>query len=125
MQAVESMRKRVKSKGVTIFTAVDDLPTPNINEIATKPGLKRTSWASEAPASKKQEISEVMNAMSTVPGEQTNENDYMSTSINKQKKRRNISNTKEKSHINSNNSKKNKSRTSKPGKPFRKHGKHK
>ncbi|CAH8679600.1 unnamed protein product [Schistosoma rodhaini] len=123
-QAVESMRKRVKSKGVTIFTAVDDLPTPNINDIATKPGLKRTSWASEAPASKKQEISEIMNAMSTVPGGQTNENDFISISNNKQKKRRNVSDTKKKSRNNSNKNNKNKSKTSKRGKPFRNHGKH-
>ncbi|KAK4467330.1 hypothetical protein MN116_008933 [Schistosoma mekongi] len=84
-QAVESMRKRVKSKGVTVFTSVDDLATPNINEVPAKLGLKRTSWASEAPVSKKQEISDVIQVMSTVPSEQASEYNLKSVSFSKQK----------------------------------------
>ncbi|KAH8867016.1 ATP-dependent rRNA helicase RRP3 isoform 1 [Schistosoma japonicum] len=121
-QAVESMRKRVKSKGVTVFTSVDDLPTPNINEVPTKPGLKRTSWASEAPVSKKQEISEVMQVMSTVPSEQAGEYNLKSVSFSKQKKQRKVRDLKMKSH--QNNSKK-KNKNPKPGKPFKRHGKNK
>ncbi|CAH8662352.1 unnamed protein product [Heterobilharzia americana] len=114
-QAVESMRKRFKAKGVTVFTAVDDLPTPNGDEIATKPGLKRTAWASDAPTSKKLEISEVMNVMSTTPEEgETNGQNFKSFHIGK-KKRRKIQDMK-----GNNSNKKNK-----PAKKFRNHGKHK
>nr|AAW25720.1 SJCHGC06468 protein [Schistosoma japonicum] len=114
------MRKRVKSKGVTVFTSVDDSPTPNINEVPTKPGLKRTSWASEAPVSKKQEILEVMQVMSTVPSEQASEYNLKSVSFSKQKKQRKVRDLKMKSH--QNNSKK-KNKNPKPGKPLRGHGK--
>nr|CAH8875524.1 unnamed protein product [Trichobilharzia regenti] len=95
-QAVESMRKRSKAKGCTVFTAVDDLPTPNSNDIVTKPGLKRTAWASDAPVSKRLEISEVLNAMSTITEEEgTNQQDTTSIHLSKKKKRKVLSDKKD------------------------------
>ncbi|OON21415.1 DEAD/DEAH box helicase, partial [Opisthorchis viverrini] len=60
-QAMNVLQKRTK-QGKHVSTS--DLRTPCTTDLPTKPGLKRTAWASEAPLAKRNEILEVMKSVS-------------------------------------------------------------
>ncbi|KAG5445725.1 ribosomal RNA processing protein [Clonorchis sinensis] len=60
-QAMNALQKRTKQGK---HVSAGDLRTPCTNDLPTKPGLKRTAWASEAPLAKRNEILEVMKSVS-------------------------------------------------------------
>ncbi|KER30477.1 hypothetical protein T265_13167, partial [Opisthorchis viverrini] len=60
-QAMNVLQKRTKQGK---HVSAGDLRTPCTTDLPTKPGLKRTAWASEAPLAKRNEILEVMKSVS-------------------------------------------------------------